>query len=174
MNDSTRENIQSLAQADLIDFTDSFSDESRAANSEKFIVFYLNDKLFAVSAKQVVEVIQPMPVTPLPKVPEWLSGIVNVRGRIISVINFSKLWGAHQKSPAASKSKLILLHSAKRETNFAFAVDRLNEIAVLSVEQIETSDLPEMSYLLGKIPYKSENLYLLDAEKICQSLENGH
>ncbi len=76
MNDLAAENIQLLAQSDLSHLTESFSPD-RQAVGEKYIVFYLDEKLYAVSAGQVVEVIQMMPVTPLPKSPKWLSGIIN-------------------------------------------------------------------------------------------------
>lgn len=177
MNDSTEENIQSLAQADLGNLTDSFSTEKQMTGGEKFIVFYLDDKLYAVSAAQVVEVIQPLQATPLPKVPEWLSGIINLRGKIISVVNLPKLWG-NETAFAAPKSKLILLRSANSEVGIAFAVDRLHEVAAFpkhAVKPVETSNAP---YLRGKISYKSEELSVLDADKIysyiCFCLETAH
>jgi purine-binding chemotaxis protein CheW len=176
MNDLAAENIQLLAQSDLSNLTESFSPE-REAVSEKYIVFYLDEKLYAVSARQVVEVIQPMPVTPLPKSPEWLSGIINLRGKIISVIDLSRLWES-KTSALTPKSKLILLRSVNGEAAITFAVDRLSEIAAFpgdSFESVKSTDAP---FLLGKIAYKSEDLYLLDADKIysfiCFCLETGH
>ena len=177
MNDSITEHIQSFAPADLVNLTDSFSPERQTAGGEKHIVFYLDEKLYAVSARQVVEVIQPMPITPLPKSPEWLSGIINLRGRIISVINLSKL-SENQTSALTPKSKLILLRSVNGETAVTFAVDRLNEIAAFPADAMQSIKSTEVPYLLGKIKYKSEDLYLLDADKIysfiCFCLETGH
>lgn len=177
MNDPIAENIQSIAQTDLTNLTDSFSSERQTANGEKFIVFYLDDKLYAVSARQVVEVMQPLLATPLPKVPEWLSGIVNLRGRIISVINLPKLWG-NQTSDSTPKSKLILLRSANGEVGIAFAVDKLNEIVALPGEAIKSVTSTDAPYLLGKIAYGSAELFLLDADKIysfiCFCLETSH
>lgn len=176
MNDLTTENIQSFAQADLVNLTDSFSPE-RQAVGEKYIVFYLDEKLYAVSARQVVEVIQPMPVTPLPKAPRWLSGIINLRGRIISVIDLSRLW-ENQTSPITSKSKFILLRSVNGEAAVTFAVDRLNEIAAFPADLLQSVKSTDAPFLLGKIAYNSEDLYLLDADKIysfiCFCLETEH
>lgn len=176
MNDSIEENIQSLAQADLGNLTDSFSTEKQMPNGEKFIVFYLDDKLYAVSAAQVVEVIQPLQVTPLPKVPEWLSGIINLRGKIISVVNLPKLWG-NETAFAAPKSKLILLRSANAE-GIAFAVDRLHEVAAFPKYAVKPAETTGAPYLRGKISYKSEEMSVLDADKIysyiCFCLETAH
>lgn len=177
MNDSIQEDIQLLAQADLANITDAFSSEKQSVNSEKFIVFYMDDKLYAVSAGQVVEVIQPLLATPLPKVPEWLSGIINLRGKIISVVNLPKLWG-NQTAFSAPKSKLILLRSENGETGVAFAVDRLTEVVNVPKEEIQSVNLTDAPYLRGRISYKSQDLLILDADKvysyICFCLETAH
>jgi purine-binding chemotaxis protein CheW len=177
MNDSIQEDIQSLAQADLANLTDAFVPETQAVSSEKFIVFYMDDKLYAVSAAQVVEVIQPLLATPLPKVPEWLSGIINLRGKIISVVNLPKLWG-NQTAFSAPKSKLILLRSENGETGVAFAVDRLSEVVNVPKVDIHPVNLTDAPYLRGRISYKSQDLWILDADKvysyICFCLETAH
>ena len=177
MNDSIAEQIQTFAPTELANLTDSFSTERQTAGGEKHIVFYLDEKLYAVSARQVVEVIQPMPITPLPKSPEWLSGIINLRGRIISVINLSKL-SENATSAPTHKSKLILLRPVNGETAVTFAVDRLNEIATFPAEVMKSIKPTKVPCLLGKITYKTEDLYLLDADKIysfiCFCLETGH
>ena len=177
MNDSIEENIQSLAQADLGNLTDSFSTEKQMPNSEKFIVYYMDDKLYAVSAAQVVEVIQPLQATPLPKVPEWLSGIINLRGKIISVVNLPKLWG-NETAFTAPKSKLILLRAANGEAGIAFAVDKLHEVAAFPKDAVQPAETNGAPYLRGKISYKSEEKSVLDADKIysyiCFCLETAH
>lgn len=177
MNDSLQENIQSQAAAESARFADDYSPEIQAAVGEKFIVFYMDDKLYGVSAAQVVEVIQPLIATPLPKVPEWLSGIINLRGKIISVVNLPKLWG-NQTAFSAPKSKLILLRSGNGETSVAFAVDRLSEVVNFPKEKIHPTNSTDAPYLRGKIDYKSADLLILDADKvysyICFCLETAH
>jgi purine-binding chemotaxis protein CheW len=137
----------------------------------------MDDKLYAVSAAQVVEVIQPLLATPLPKVPEWLSGIINLRGKIISVVNLPKLWG-NQTAFSAPKSKLILLRSENGETGVAFAVDRLSEVVNVPKVDIHPVNLTDAPYLRGRISYKSQDLWILDADKvysyICFCLETAH
>lgn len=176
MNDVRAENIQFLAQPDSKTSAESFSSEKQAAG-EKYIVFHLDEKLYAVCARQVVEVIPPMPVTPLPKAPGWLSGIINLRGRIISVIDLSKL-RENRVSATTAKSKLILLRSVNGEAAVTFAVDRLSEIVALPLAAMQSIRSTDAPYLLGRIDYKSEELYLLDADKIysfiCFCLETGH
>ena len=174
MSDQIQENINGNSSASgFEDLTVSFS-TGRQTGGEKYVVFYLDDILYAVSAKQVVEVVQPPAVTPLPRVPEWCSGIANLRGNIISVVDLTKLWGIKPSGVSAPKSKLILLRSLVGKTSVAFAVDRLSEIVALPTAEIQPVEDADSSHLLGKIKYKSLEVRLPDAEKIFSLLQIGH
>ncbi len=157
-----------LSSLNLPHLTDSFFFERQTANAddEKFLVFLLDDELFAVSAKQVTEVLRPIPVTPLPNSPAWLAGIANLRGEIISVLNISKL--CNKKSSAASaKSKFVILKTKNSGSAIAFPVDRLSEIITLTKEDIQPA---EDFCFFGKAVHKTDCVNLLDTEKLFSSL----
>src|SRR3712207_5866406 len=90
---------------------------------EKFIVFFLGDELFGVTAAQVAEVVHPPALTRLPRVPEWLLGIANLRGEVISVVDLSGLL-KKRASSYSPKSKLIVLRGPNSNASIAFSVDR--------------------------------------------------
>jgi purine-binding chemotaxis protein CheW len=139
---------------------------------EKYVVFHLDEKLYAVHSKQVAEVIGSLPVTSLPIVPEWVAGIANLRGNIISVVDLRKLWKKMAAAPP-QKTKLIVLRSEKDTDAVAFIVDRLNEIVTLKPQDIEFSAADfESSFptFFGRATHKSQTLYLLDAENLFSSL----
>ena len=138
---------------------------------EKYLVFSLDEKLYGIDSKRVAEVTEALPITALPNIPEWLAGIANWRGEIISIINLRKLW--EKKTPSPAKTRLIIFHPAKNDSAIAFLVDRINEIVTLSGKDINfsASDF-ENSYptFFGKADYRSQPLYLLDTEQIFSSL----
>ena len=158
-----------LSAFDLPNLTNSFSDDEKSAQKpgEKFIVFVLDDELFAVSAKQVAEVVQPLPLTPVPNVPEWLLGMANLRGNIISVVNLLKLWDK-KTSPSSSKTKFIVLRSPNGNSSVAFTVDKLSEIVTLPNDEIQS--INDDKSLYGKAIHKSNILHLIDTEKLISSL----
>lgn len=159
-----------LSAFDLPNLTDSFSDGEKAAQKpgEKFIVFALDNKLFGVSAKQVAEVVQPLPLTSLPNVPEWLLGMANLRGNIISVVNLLKLWDK-KTSPGSSKTKFIVLRSLNGDSSVAFTVDKLSEIVSLPNEHIQS--IKDDKSFFAKAMHKSNIVYLIDTEKLLSSLK---
>lgn len=144
-----------------------FPDERRAG--KKYLVFYLTDEIFAVSARQVSEVVQMPAVTPLPNFPDWLLGIVNLRGEIITVADLSKFWKKKAVHPS-SKTKIVVLRGETSKASIAVIADKLGEIITLPDDEIQTAKKPAEPQICGQAAYKSNILSLLDAEKVITSL----
>ena len=150
---------------------DALADDKQSARQtgEKFIVFVLDDELFAISLKQVAEVTQPLAVTMLPKSPEWLLGIANLRGEIISVANLRKILG---KNPNTSpKGKFVVVRSQHSDILTAFSVDKLSEFVTLTNNEIQTVKNDKSPYIFGTAIYRANSLQLIDLEKLFASLE---
>lgn len=156
-----------LSSMDLLDLGDPyFSDEKMPEiKGEKYIVFFLNSEIYAVSSKQVAEIFQPLAITPLPNIPNWMLGIANFRNEIISVIDLQKLWQRND-SAASPKAKLVVLHSESDESKIAFTIDRFSEIITLPDGNIQPVNDTELPYIFGKTIHKSTTLNLIDAEKL--------
>ncbi|HEX8369008.1 MAG TPA: chemotaxis protein CheW [Pyrinomonadaceae bacterium] len=178
MQDLTPENLADIDFSSLLDLPEANSiflaEKPAQAYGEKYVVFALDEEFYAVHSNLVVEVLSPQPVTPLPGVPEWLSGVANLRGEIISVVDLRKFWKKKSASVASPlKTKLIVLCSAKDDTKIAFVIDRLSEIVTLAPQDIKFSAADfENSFptLFGKAAHKSNTLLLFDAENLLSSL----
>lgn len=156
---------------DFTNLTDSLlPDEIKSPSTgEKYLVFFLDRELYAVSTKQVAEVAPSLPVTPLPNAPEWLVGIANLRNEIISVVSLPRLL-KKEKSTVSPKAKLVVLHSPDSAPSVAFTVARLGEIINLRNEEIRFDDNEKSSYISGKAVHLANHLNLIDAKKILSSL----
>ena len=139
---------------------------------EKYVAFYLDEKLYAVHSKQVIEVISFLSITPLPFVPEWIIGIANLRGEITPVVDLRKLW--KKTTDAPPKTKLLVLRSKKDNQTAAFIVDKLSEMVTLTPAEIEFSAADFESAFptfFGRAAHKSQTVFLLDSENLFSSLE---
>ena len=165
----------SAAKNDLFDLTaiaESFSADTRKSSpeTEKHIVFSLGEDFYAVSSKQIAEIIRPLAVARLPNVPSWISGIANLRGEIVPVVDLQKLL-LNKTTADAPKSKFIVFRPADFPAAIAFAVGNLNEIVSLSNEDIEFVTDAGSPYVFGKAAYKSHaSLRLLDLKNLSSSL----
>lgn len=173
LSQENSQNLDLITLLDLSELADSIFLEKKPAQSagEKYIAFALDEEFYAVRASVVVEVLNPLPVAPLPNVPEWLCGVTNLRGDIVSVVDLRKFWGKESDAPV--KNKFIVLRSEKTSTAIAFIVDRLSEIVALAPENIKFSAADyENAFptLFGKAESRSNTLLLLDTEKLLSSL----
>ena len=138
---------------------------------EKYIVFQLDEKFYGISSKSVAEVATTLPVTSLPNVPEWVLGVANLRGDIISVLDLRKLWGKNTENPP--KQRLLVFHSAPNDTPIALVVDKVNDMICISQREINfsaedfTASFPTF---FGRAEFKSQPLFLLDIDKMLSSL----
>ena len=172
MNDATpltEPLFDDLSSLNLPSFTDSLPAENaqpEISDGEKFVVFFLDAELFGVCAATIAEIVRPLAVTPLPNSPDWLHGIANLRGTLVSVLNLSKICGKRRASDS-SKSKLIVLKTKNSASPLALPVDRLSEIITLTPKDIKPA---EDLRFLGCAVYKTASVHLLDTEKLFSSL----
>lgn len=164
-----RADLAAIGGIAAIDKPPSSDKPAAAPKGERFVAFFLNDKLYAIPSFRVAEVIHPLSITPLPGSREWLLGVANLRGEILAVLNLKTLWNAD--SPALSeKAKLIVLHSEHSETPFAFKVDRLSEIVTIldsEVRQVKEKDSPQ---IYAKVVRGASTFHLIDTGDLLASL----
>lgn len=89
----------------------------------KFLLAGIGDLKFAVPMENIGEIGTLPVITPLPGVPSWVLGIVNLRGEIVSVINLVDFLGVDAASAGAG-SRFVLLRAEKVKT--IILIDRLH------------------------------------------------
>ena len=107
--------------------------------SGQIVVFKLQEYEFGIDIKKVVEILNYEPVRPVPEVPRYVEGIINVRGTIYPIFNLCKRLNMNECKEKV-KSKFILLQIG--ENRVGFLVDSVAEI--LNVEETCIEELPSM------------------------------
>jgi len=147
-------------------------EESASEENLEVIEFLLAYEKYGIESGYVQEVYPLKEVTPLPGTPSFLTGIINVRGQILSVIDIKKFFDLPEKGLTDLNKAIILQNDrtspGKVETmEFGILAD-----AILGVRQIPLTDiqssLPTLAgireeYLRG---VTSERVVILDAEKL--------
>lgn len=126
------------------------------------LIFQILDRVYAIDAETIVEVIDPVPVTPLPFVPAEVEGLINVAGQVVPQINGACRLGLARE--LAGESVVILLRAG--EAVCAIRVSRV--VAKLSIEKNviseSASDTTEPSHtvIAGEFPWHEQIVILLD------------
>lgn len=104
----------------------------------QWVVFRCAGRRFGVPLARVTEIIAPQPFTRLPGTGREVCGLVGVRGRVVTVLDFGEMLGG-RPATAAPDHRLLLLDIAGRR--LGAAVDEVMEIALASVgPRAETGD----------------------------------
>ena len=102
-------------------------------NSDKIVVFKLQEHEFGMDIGKVIEILNYEPVRPVPQVPSYIEGIINVRGTIYPIINLCRRLNMKEYEEK-DQSKFILLQIG--QSRVGFLVDSVAEI--LDVEKTYT------------------------------------
>lgn len=108
--------------------------ESIHTSTDQIVVFTLDEQLFALPLIAVVKVIHAIEIRHLPKAPEIITGIINVRGRIIPVVDIRKRLGMLTREIDLN-DRLIIADTGKREV--AILVDSVTGIIDLEPRQLD-------------------------------------
>jgi len=97
------------------------------------LVFEINKKEFGISVYSSHEVIIPPAITEMPNTPEFVLGIINLRGTIISIIDMRKLFNFPAPPMTTSKIILVNIHNIP----IGIIVDTVHEVVKINKAKIE-------------------------------------
>ncbi|MCB0038707.1 MAG: chemotaxis protein CheW [Caldilinea sp.] len=103
------------------------------------ILFCLDEDEYGFDILSVLEVVRMVALTPLPDRPEWLSGVVNLRGHVIPVIDLRRRLHLPPHMPDLN-TPIIIAQSADRP--FGVVVDRLDTVIELGGDVVEQLAMP--------------------------------
>ena len=138
-------------------------------SSEQFLIFTLEGHYYTLPLSNIDRIVPAVHVTPLPKAPEVILGVINVRGQIIPVINLRKRFHLPEREVEPS-DQFIVAHTARRMV--ALSVDAVIEVSNLS-GQIVTSGrdiVPNVEYLAG-IAKQEDGVLLIHDLDACLSFD---
>lgn len=112
----------------------------RSGHSERedlmqLVGFKIGDELFGVDILMVQEIIRSAPITAVPNSPEFVEGVINLRGDIIPVIDLRKRLNLFLGEAEKRKNWILILNIDDRVTGFV--VDRVTKVLKVDEEAIE-------------------------------------
>lgn len=153
-----------------------FDSNAAKLNEEQHIVFTLAGTEYAVSVFNVREVGKLLKVTAVPNLPHWVYGISNLRGEIISILDFRALLGI-ESIPYQDSKRMLVSHSRERDITTALVVDDVRGIRCLSMDKVNSSapvNDKAGKYMQGIYEDGNSLLTLIDLERLLVSPKIRH
>lgn len=133
----------------------------------QLVSFNIGDEEFGVDILKVQEINRMVDITRVPNSPEYVEGVINLRGKVIPIINMRKRLGMTPK-PLDKDTRIIVVEIEKKVVGFI--VDSVNE--VLRINKSITEPPPSMvagidsDFITAIAKLEDRLLILLDLEKI--------
>jgi purine-binding chemotaxis protein CheW len=113
--------------------------ESEFVEREQFIGLVIGKEEFMLSIANVREIIMLTPITYVPNAPEFVDGVINLRGTILPAINVRKMMGLSHAKPTLAARIII---TRFEDVTFGLIVDGITYVVSLLPSEIEHQNLP--------------------------------
>ncbi len=142
------------------------SHELTTMGEEQLVTMLVDDQLFGIPILKVQDIVEPQQITPVPLAPSAIAGVLNLRGRIVTVIDLRELLGATAPEPEKQMSVTV----EHRGDLYTLLVDSIGDVRSMPRRELDKppSTLNENMRRLcsGIIRMEDTLLVVLDVERI--------
>jgi purine-binding chemotaxis protein CheW len=152
---------------------ESLSSESQdevQVDQMSLLLFRLGDEWYAVPIESVREIYNDYEVTPIPGVPDYIPGIVNIRGEIVSVTDLGALMRIPARPEAVVVEQASAIVASTEECVSALLVAEIGDIVEVAADALEpplaVADRGQADWVSGSIYLDGRLVGVIDLEKI--------
>ncbi|WP_227767299.1 chemotaxis protein CheW [Zhaonella formicivorans] len=148
-------------------------EEKNINAEEQLVVFNLGGETYGIDISVVHEIIRLQTITKVPRTPHFVEGVINLRGRIVPVIDLHKRFNL-PVSEETQHSRIIVVEVAG--VTVGMIVDSVSEVLRLPVANIEPPPTVisagiDSAYLRGVGKWQEQLIILLDLDKVLHEKE---
>ena len=138
----------------------------------QWVTFFLDNEKYGIKVMQVQEVLRMTEIAPVPGAPQYVLGIINLRGNVVTVIDSRKRFGLPEKE-ADDATRIVIIEAG--DNVVGILVDSVAEVVDLRTNDIESAPnvgTDESSkYIQGVSSVSEELLILVDVNKLLSEEE---
>ena len=107
------------------------------AQTVDVVEFNLGGELYALDIQLAREIVEMMPITTIPRAPPYLSGIINLRGEITTILDLANMLGMGRKEATESQKIIVLMSEVAGGMNVGVIVDEVHSVIQVPEADIE-------------------------------------
>jgi len=143
-----------------------------------YLTFSLAEEVYGVEILAVQEIIQMVPTTAIPKTPEFVRGVVNLRGKVIPIIDLRIKFGMEAAEDTGQTCIVVVqVQSGGQPLTMGVVVDQVAEVLEVVAGQIEPPPsfgaAVDTDFLMGMGKVNSQVVMLLDIRRVLASDDMG-
>ena len=136
----------------------------------KFLTFILGSEVYGIEILKVREIIKLMDITNVPRTPDYLKGVINLRGKVIPIVDLRSKFSMPE---IEHTQETCIIVAEVNQTSIGIIVDSVSEVSNINSEEIE--EAPHLGqnidtdFILGLGKTKERIVILLDIELVLSS-----
>lgn len=138
--------------------SDVFASNDYNADDKQYIVFNINKEYYGIDIMYISSIIMMPEITDVPLAPDYLKGIISLRGRVIPVIDMHRKM-SYGEAEVTKDTRIIIVNINEKE-QVGIIVDSVKEVVIISNDEIEVPSpfvKTEDSFISG-VGKKDDNL----------------
>ena len=140
------------------------------SETKQYIVVKLDNEQYGIDITFIDNIVRMQQITRVPKAQTFFSGVINLRGEIIPVMNQRLKFELEEKDP--TNATRIIIIKPENNTKIGILVDEVREVVTLEEENVDHAVHDDQGIsLLGVGKYKNTLISLLDIQGIISELD---
>jgi purine-binding chemotaxis protein CheW len=122
------------------------------------VEFEIGGTHYALDISLAREIVEMVPITPVPRAATHIAGIINLRGEITTILNLNRLLGLVERDDVTARKIIVLVPEAANGSNTGIIVDDVHSVLRVGKDDIVQMDdsLAKEAYVKGIIRMKAD------------------
>jgi purine-binding chemotaxis protein CheW len=148
-----------------------------SSGSERYLTFVLGGEVFALPILDITEIMEFRSLTIVPMMPDFIRGVINLRGRVVPVVDMAARFGRGH-TEIARRTSIIIVETARFTTDdgdegshdMGIMVDAVNKVVHLAADDIEPPPAfgagIRTDFISGMAKYDNQFIIVLDVSQV--------
>jgi len=137
----------------------------------QYLTFALADETYGIEVEKIREILEMQPITSVPRTAEYLLGVMNVRGRVVPVVDLRLKFGLEKIASTVHTAIMVLeVEDSGEKSQIGLLVDSVDQVYTLNDEDVEAAPTVGTSVntrlLKGMGKFQDQFILLLDTDVI--------
>ncbi|MGJ3259189.1 MAG: chemotaxis protein CheW [Rhodospirillales bacterium] len=143
------------------------------SNVQQILTTTVGNQVFGIPVLSIQDILQPKPVAHVPKAPADVAGLINLRGRIVTVINL-RHWLGFEATDNKEQMHIVVEHEGEL---YSFLVDSVGDVVSINLSEVEAipPNLPDQWQKISKnvLRYEKDLILIVDVSVLITALASN-
>ncbi len=145
----------------------------------QYLTFTLDEEQYAADVGKVREVLELLPMTKLPRMPEYMRGVINIRGSVVPVVDLRRKFGMSEVSETVDTSIIVMdVGEGEKKLTVGCLADSVEEVVNILPEDVEPAPsfgtAVDTEFIDGIAKREEQFIILLDIDRVFEESELQH